>query len=450
MHAMFTLPSSKILSVTELNRSIRAVLETEFPFVTVAGEISNLRQPYSGHLYFTLKDETAQLRAVMFKLQRRYLTAALADGRQVICRGRISAYETRGEYQLIIDFMEFKGTGALQIAFEQLKKKLAAEGLFDAARKRKLPQLPARVALVTSPVGAAVFDFLRVTSCRFPAMPIEIFPVRVQGSEAPGEIVAALAELNLRKSSDVIVLCRGGGSLEDLWAFNEEQVARAIYASRIPVVAAVGHEIDFTIADFVADYRAPTPSAAAEAVIPDRLRLLEKLQGLKLELAKRLTQKINEQRHRLRLQRRMLGDPRTTLAHFLLRLDNARTILLHAFAAHLRRRHAAVEQLHQRLQKMNPRQQLAYHEQHLQELTRRLQLLMGLRLERKRHRLQNNLALLKAVSPHAVLGRGYAIVRAAPPTGVIRSSRQVKKGQVLEILLQEGRIGCEVVEITKP
>ena len=226
---MLELQTPRILTVTELTRSIRGILETELPFVTVCGEISNLRLPYSGHLYFTLKDDSAQLKGVLFKQQQKYLRQLPEDGQQVICRGRISVYEARGEYQLIIDYLERLGTGELQIAFENLKQKLAEEGLFDQDHKKEVPAFPARIALVTSPKGAAVFDFLKVARQRFPSLPIEIFPVRVQGKEAAPEICDALATLNQRKQSDIIVLCRGGGSIEDLWPFNEEIMAEKLF-----------------------------------------------------------------------------------------------------------------------------------------------------------------------------------------------------------------------------
>jgi exodeoxyribonuclease VII large subunit len=308
---MLDLPTPKILTVTELTASIRGILETEFPFVTVTGEISNLRKPYSGHLYFTLKDENSQLKTVLFKMQQKYLRELPLDGQQVICRGRISVYEPRGEYQLIVDYIERMGTGELQVAFENLKLKLDQEGLFDQDHKKQIPRFPSRVALVTSPEGAALYDFLKVALQRFPSQPIEIYPVRVQGKEAAPEICEALATLNLRNRCDVIVLCRGGGSIEDLWSFNEESVARAIYESNVPVVSAIGHEIDCTISDFVADLRSPTPTAAAEAVIPNKLILADHVQRLTLKLANTVHQKIKEERHQVILQQHMLGDPRS-------------------------------------------------------------------------------------------------------------------------------------------
>ncbi len=450
---MLELQTPRILTVTELTRSIRGILETELPFVTVCGEISNLRQPYSGHLYFTLKDDSAQLKGVLFKQQQKYLRQLPEDGQQVICRGRISVYEARGEYQLIIDYLERLGTGELQIAFENLKQKLAEEGLFDQDHKKEVPAFPARIALVTSPKGAAVFDFLKVARHRFPSLPIEIFPVRVQGKEAAPEICDALATLNQRKQSDVIVLCRGGGSIEDLWPFNEESVARAIYGSAIPVVSAIGHEIDFTIADFVADLRTPTPTAAAEAIVPNRQILREHIQRLKQLLARTISQTIREKRHLINIQQRMLGDPRSLITHNLLHLDNVYSSLVHGYRRHLYTLSMQLGSLSGKLHKFNPVQQLTYKQQWTRELTRRLQSVMLQHLDKKENRLTAATTLLEAISPLGVLGRGYAVVRSGhkekPPGELIRSTRQVTVGKDLEVILQEGKLGCKVTEIKK-
>jgi len=448
---MLDLSTPRILTVTELTRSIRGILETEFPFVTVTGEISNLRQPYSGHLYCTLKDEDSQLKAVLFKTQQKYLRELPEEGQQIICRGRISVYEPRGEYQLIIDYIERLGTGELQIAFENLKLKLAREGLFDLEPKKEIPRFPSRVALVTSPEGAALYDFLKVALQRFPAQPIEIYPVRVQGKEAAPEICEALAALNRLKRSDVIVLCRGGGSIEDLWPFNEESVARAIFQSDIPVVSAIGHEIDFTIADFVADLRTATPTAAAEAVVPNKQVLIEHIQRLKLILSRTVLQSIREKRHQVRLQQRMLGDPRSLISNFFMYLDNVHSSMVHAYKSFLYRRTMELESLSGRLHKLSPVQQLSYKQQWTREVSRRLQSMMLQDLQRKRDRLSAATTLLDAMSPLGVLGRGYAVVRSGqqekPPGELIRSSKQVAVGKNLEVILQEGKIGCEVTEI---
>ena len=448
---MIDLPTPRILTVTELTRSIRGILETEFPFITVSGEISNLRQPYSGHVYLTLKDENSQIKAVLFKLQQKYLRELPADGQKVICRGRISVYEPRGEYQLIIDYLERLGTGELQVAFGMLKQKLADEGLFDPVTKKEIPRFPARIALVTSPEGAALHDFLKVALERYPSQPIEIFPVRVQGKEAATEITNALVQLNQLQRSEVIVLCRGGGSIEDLWPFNEESVARAIYASHIPVVSAVGHEIDYTIADFVADLRAPTPSAAAETIVPNKQILTEHVLRLKLLIARSTMQKIREKRHRVNLQQRMLGDPRSIIAHNFMYLDNLYSSFAHVFHGYLHRLTLQIESLSGKLHKLSPVQQLAYQQQWTKELRRRLQSLMHQHLAKKKNRLLAVTALLEAVSPLGVLRRGYAVVRSGPhekpPGELIRSIRQVTIGKDLEIILQEGKIGCEVTDL---
>jgi len=444
---MFDSPKARIYTVAELTKSIKGLLETEFPFATVIGEISNLRRPYSGHLYFTIKDDEAQLKAVLFKQQQNYLSNLPTDGQQIICRGRISVYEPRGEYQLIVDFLQVRGEGPQQVLFEQLKKKLAGEGLFAPEHKKSLPLLPAKIALVTSPGGAALHDFLKIALARFPGMPIEILPVRVQSDEAANEIIAALSTLNERKSSDVIVICRGGGSLEDLWPFNNERLARAIHASEIPVVTGIGHEIDFTIADFVADLRAPTPSAAAEAVVPDIILLRDMLAGLKQRLQQRTVRMLADLNHRFRLQKRMLGDPRARLDHHLLHLDHSRAALIHAFTENLHRCGAQLNRLSARIKEQNPARQLMHNRLWLHEQVRQLMAMMALHLVRKRAALHTVVSVLTAVNPRAVLNRGYAIVRGRPGSELIHASRQTAVGQAIEILLAEGRIGCEVTEI---
>ena len=450
---MLNLATPRILTVTELTSSIRGVLETEFPFVTVCGEISNLRQPYSGHIYFTLKDESSQLKTVLFKQQQKYIRELPEEGQQVICRGRISVYEPRGEYQFITDYLEHQGAGELQIAFEQLKQKLADEGLFDHDQKRKIPLFPSRISLVTSPEGAALFDFLKIALHRLPSQAIEIFPVKVQGTEAAPEICKALETLNQRNKSDVIVLSRGGGSIEDLWPFNEERVARSIYKSSIPVVSAIGHEIDFTIADFVSDLRAPTPTAAAEAIVPNSKVLSENLQRLKLSLTRTFFQLIREKRHQIEIQQRMLGDPRSFIAHNLLHLDNIYSSLVHNYKAYLHKRAMRLHSISGKLHKLSPAHQLVSEQQWARELTRRLQHAMLQHLIKKKNQLTTATTLLDAISPLEVLGRGYAVVRSGPeekpPGELIRSSRQVTVGKNLEVILQEGKLDCEVTEIKK-
>ncbi|MBI4636172.1 MAG: exodeoxyribonuclease VII large subunit, partial [Candidatus Rokubacteria bacterium] len=328
-----------VVSVSELTAQLRALLEERFPAVWVEGEISNFRQYPSGHAYFTLKDESAQLRCVLFRARQRRIRFEPADGLHVLAFGSVEVYAARGEYQLVVELLEPRGLGALQLAFEQLKARLAEEGLFDAARKRPLPRFPRKIGIVTSPAGAAIRDMLRVIGRRFGELSIVIAPARVQGEGAAEEIAAGLRDLNAVGDVDVIIVGRGGGSLEDLWAFNEEVVARAIAASKVPVISAVGHEVDVTIADFVADLRAPTPSAAAELVVREKQSVVESLAELRARLTRAIVRRLEGDRARLESlrHRRVLTDPARALRDVERRLDDARARLRHAAAAALRR-----------------------------------------------------------------------------------------------------------------
>lgn len=446
MNTIKTTPAyyNKTQSVTELTNSIKGLVEVHFPFVTVMGEIANLRRPYSGHLYFTLKDQTAQIKAVIFKPQQRYMESEPQDGREVICRGRISVYEPRGEYQLIVDYIDFQGTGALMAEFHQLKKKLAEEGLFDQSSKQQLPFLPEKIALVTSPKGAAIADFIKIAQGRFAAIPIEVFPVLVQGERAADEIINALHKINAQQNADVIVICRGGGAASDLWTFNEEKVARAIYASLIPVVTGIGHEIDFTLADFAADYRTPTPTAAAEAVLPDKIILQKRLHTLKTQLATTIIKQLDQYQHLIDTYRRIIGSPTSLLDHFVLQLDHTQNLLFHALAAQLHLHKSKLLQITTHLHQQNPKERVIRNQEQIRELTDKLTMIVNLQLERKNNQLQKNALLLNAVSPLAVMGRGYAIALTIPAGQVIRSSQQVNKGDNVKILLHKGQFDCRV------
>ena len=437
---------NRIQTVAELTRSIRGLLETSYSMVTVTGEISNLRRPASGHLYFTLKDADAQLRAVLFRAQQRYLACTPADGLEVLCRGRISVYEPRGEYQLIIDFMDGKGAGLLRIAFDRLKAKLEAEGLFAPERKRPLPFLPRRIALVTSPQGAAVRDFLTQAAQRCPATSISIMPVRVQGDGAAAEIAQAIAELNRLRRWDIIILCRGGGSLEDLWAFNEEELARAVAASEIPVVSAVGHEVDFTITDFVADLRAPTPTAAAQMIFPEQEALINAINEFDRRLAAALNRHLLDARRQLLSAQRLLGDPSRLLAQHNLRLDHFQAELGHALRYRLHRHRERLGHCQAILQQRDPRRELAGQRSRLQAGVIRLNFLINKIMTEKHSRLSRNAAILDAVSPLAVLGRGYAIPRRAEGT-VLRSTRQARINDEISLTLHDGSLECTVRKI---
>ncbi len=441
--------SEQIQTVSELTQSIRGVLEVSFPFVTVVGEISNLRCPYSGHLYFTLKDETAQIKAVLFKPQQRYLAYTPENGMEVICRGRISLYEARGEYQLIVDVLATKGKGALQLAFDLLKRRLTDEGLFASERKRSLPLLPERIALITSPSGAAVHDFLTMAEKRCAAIPVEIFPVRVQGDGAMEDIIEAMTLCNERGQNDVIVLCRGGGSLEDLWTFNEEKVARTIVGSRIPVVSAIGHEVDFTIADLVADLRAPTPTAAAEAVVPDRAQLHSHLNNLSLRLTKTVVDRLAFFHRIIEIHKKILGDPTSLLDQFRLTTDHALSTLQFTFSSAIHQRQLTLARLSQALSRHTPQQRLEHQRQRVNELRRRLVQAMLHHQERKCAALGKTAALLHAISPLAVLGRGYSIVQ-QKNGAIIRSYTELQLGEDISITLSQGGIDCEVKKILPP
>ncbi len=438
-----------IYTVSALTREIRDRLETNFSLVWVSGEVSNLRQPLSGHCYFTLKDAGAQLRAVLFKGNHQHLRFKPEEGSQFLCRGRLTVYEPRGEYQLVVDYLEPLGLGALAQAFEVLKTRLAAEGLFAPELKKPLPFLPKKIALVTSPTGAAVRDFLRLLRQRYPHIAVFIYPVKVQGAGAAGEISRALDDLSEVPGVEVIVLARGGGSLEDLWPFNEEVVARAIHRCPIPVVSAVGHEVDFTIADFVADRRAPTPSAAVELVVPDRAELKIRLARLGVTLARTLTRRRDMARQHLILLSRRLPDVRRNLVDLRFKVDErsetlvrrARRVLTHQ-EQHLR---LAVS----RLFLLSPRRGLGPARQRLDQAAQLLgQGFHRSRMERRRY-LEYCRAHLAQLNPLAILARGYAVATRLPQGTVIRDATLVSKGAAIRVRVARGCMDCEVQEVAE-
>jgi exodeoxyribonuclease VII large subunit len=408
----------EIFSPSTLVRLARELLEQNFPLLWIEGEISNCSRPASGHLYFSLKDAAAQIRCAMFKPKSTFLRFKPTDGMRVLARARVGLYEARGEFQLVIEHLEEAGEGALLRAFEQLKARLAAEGLFASERKRALPRLPRRIGVITSPTGAAIRDVLNVIGRRFPLVEIDILPVPVQGREAPPAIVAMIAAAVIARRHDVLVLTRGGGSLEDLWAFNDEAVARAIHASVIPIVSAIGHEVDFTIADFVADLRAPTPSAAAELLVPDSGELLRLLQHRR----ERLVQRMQHRLHRLAQQ----------ADHVYARLR----------AQHPRRRLRAgaerLMQLHARLRSQHPTAKLARRRIDVRANEQRLRACISRRLESRARHLSELARALNAVSPLATLQRGYAILIDIESGRVVRSPTQTTTGARLSARVAEG------------
>jgi len=438
-------PDRDVYSVSRLNREVRVLLERGFGSLWLEAEISNLARPSSGHWYFSLKDAAAQVRCCMFRQRNMLCGFAPLDGQKILVRARIGLYEPRGEYQLIIDHMEDAGLGALKRRFEELAAKLAAEGLFAPERKRPLPALPKRIGVITSPSGAAIHDILHVLARRFAAIPVLLYPVAVQGAAAAAEIVAALNLAGRRAECDVLILARGGGSLEDLWAFNDEALARAIAACPIPVVSGIGHEIDFTIADFAADVRAATPSAAAEIVAPDAEEWAASLRRLGERLQRALRQRFDAHRERLRwlIARAELASPEARLAQQGQRLDELEQRLLRALRQILADRRSALRLSLSRLWQLSPAARLQGTAARHAVLFARLRAAGLKQLNRARERLAPLVRTLNAVSPLATLDRGYAIV-SLEGGGILRDAKDATAGTIIEARLSQGRIRAKV------
>jgi len=439
----------KILTVSELTAHIKVLLETSFDVLWVTGEISNMRRPGSGHLYFTLKDADSQIRAVIFRQGARRIGFDLEEGMSVVCRGRLSVYQPRGEYQIIVDTAEPRGVGALQIAFEQLKKRLGEEGLFDQVRKRTIPFLPRRIGIVTSPSGAAVRDILNITRRRFSSIDIVIAPVRVQGVEAPPEISDAIERLNGMPRIDVIIVTRGGGSLEDLFPFNDERVARAIAASNIPVVSAVGHEIDFTIADFVADLRAPTPSAAAELVVPNRADLEERVRRLAARLLSSRRIMTTRIRERIAVLRERVKDPRRRIEDFHIAVDEQAIRLSEVFRRTVGRRRERLMHARGLLARTTPSVRIRRDALLVDALRKDMAMNVRNGMERLRTRLRKDSAMLDSLSPLAVLRRGYSIVKTIPDGGIVTDVTSLALGDALSVKVSTGTFDAEVIAISE-
>lgn len=441
-------PQREVFSISRLNREARALVEGHFPLIWVEGELSNLARPSSGHLYFTLKDDQAQVRCAMFKLRNQLLAFKPDNGMQVLARARVSLYEGRGEFQLLIEHLEEAGDGVLRRAFEQLKQKLAAEGLFDAAHKKPLPSLPRHIGVITSPTGAALRDILSVLRRRFPALPVLVYPAPVQGQGAGEKIAAAIRLAAQRGDCDVLIVSRGGGSLEDLWAFNEEVVARAIHACAIPVISGVGHEIDFTIADFVADHRAATPSAAAELVSPDQNDWLAQLRAYQSRFAQQFgTRLARHHQHLGWLEQRLQQQaPQRRLAHQTQRLDELETRLKFVMQTRLRQQSARIAHSTAQLQRHAPAQRLAHLRTQAAQLTERLRAALRLQLAKHRGHLSGLARALDAVSPLATLSRGYALVTRADGS-VVRRTEDVAVGERIDARLAAGVLICRVDDV---
>lgn len=442
--AVFEEPT--VYSVGELNSLVRQILEGEFNEIWVRGEISNFKPHTSGHYYFSLKDEVAQVSAVMFRGHNSKLKFKPENGLEVIVRGKITVYEPRGNYQVFCEFMEPVGAGALQKAFEQLKAKLQAEGLFESSRKRPLPAYPKHIGIVTSPTGAAIQDILNVLRRRYKSARVTLAPAIVQGDAAADSIVSAIQLINRVPDVDVLIVGRGGGSIEDMWCFNEEKVARAIVASRIPVISAVGHEIDFTIADFVADLRAPTPSAAAELVCRSATELLEKIQSYKARLWQAYRGKQIEVSERLKALLKRLISPERKLQDLQQRNDEIFGRLETAIERYLKDRRKEVVFARQRLG--TPREFLQKLRQRVEVATLKSRTVWQRNFEARRARVNESMASLDAMSPLRVVERGYSIVSSEAGHKIIKSVEQIKKGDLINIRFAKGEAQARV-ETTK-
>lgn len=436
--------TEEIFTVSRLNREVRYILEGSFPQLWVEGEISNFVVPQSGHWYFSLKDASAQVRCAMFKPNNRKLDFIPKDGMHVMIKAAVSLYEGRGDFQLIAEYMEEVGIGKLRQAFEALKKRLHEAGLFDVGKKKPLPQMPTSVGIITSSTGAAIRDIISVLKRRYPGLPIIIYPTLVQGDAAAPNIVNAIRIANRRQECDVLILARGGGSLEDLWPFNEESVAHAIYESIIPIISGVGHEIDFTIADFVADVRAPTPSAAAELVAPHIVELLESLNLLQQRLIRQMQQKIRDAQHNLMLLSKHLQQqhPKHRLLEQSQHLDLCEMTLHRLMERFLAAQQTKINSLRTELFSATPLHQIRDKQNQLALQDQNLKNRIKTQLQIQQQAIINAAAKLNTLSPLATLTRGYSITMKKQK--VIRSANEVKPGDKINIQLMEGSLDCTV------
>lgn len=438
--------NTKSISVSELNRQAKSLLEHSFMSLRVTGEISNMVRASSGHWYFTLKDERAQVRCAMFRGRNAQVRFRPQEGSQVLCTAKVSLYEGRGDFQLIVDAMQEDGQGQLQQAFDQLKARLQSEGLFAQERKRPIPTHPRTVGVVTSATGAALHDILTAFERRYPGLQVNLYPTLVQGAEAAEQIVAAIALANRHAQADVLIVGRGGGSLEDLWPFNEERVARAIIASDIPVVSAVGHEVDFSISDMVADLRAPTPTAAAELLSPDQRQIQQRLTQLQQGLQRRFDWQMKRQRERLAALRRQMRHPGDRIREQQQRCDDLEMRLQRAIQRRFELRRQRLAAASARLELQNPVRLLGKQRERLSDLHARLATRIDALIERRRLQLGQKVGRLNAISPLATLERGYSLTQ-TDSGELVRDARQLRTGSAVRVRLQSGAFSAEVTDI---
>jgi exodeoxyribonuclease VII large subunit len=434
----------QIYSVSTLNKSVKRLLESHFQVIWIEGEVSNLSRPSSGHLYFTLKDESAQVRCAMFRLRNISKPVAIENGSQILAYAKISLYDARGDYQLIIEHIEDRGEGLLRQQFEQLKKRLASEGLFDLQHKKPLPSFPQKIGVITSPTGAAIRDVLSVLKRRFASIPVILYPTQVQGEQAAPQICQAIRLANQRCECDVLIVCRGGGSLEDLWPFNEESVARTIFESDIPIVSGVGHEVDITIADYVADQRAATPSAAAELISPDKVDYFQTINYLKRRLLQLILAAHKELRNRLEHLAKNFIRPERFFLAYNQTLDHLETALTRGIKNKLEHTATQLRISSLKLQHRNPVALLKAQKSTLENYYRTLTLLINQKLQQEKQQLSNALRMLNSINPLQTLERGYSITTIE--NHVIESVDEIKNGDHIKVEIRDGFLQCIVNE----
>jgi exodeoxyribonuclease VII large subunit len=441
--ALSLFPERRVFTVAEVNAAIRALLDENFQDIWISGEISGTKISTSGHCYFTLKERDSQLSCVCYRTSFRYLRCKPQDGLHVLARGRVDVYEQRGQYQFLVEAIEPQGHGALQLAFEQLKKKLTLEGLFEASRKRALPKFPQRIGIVTSPTGAVISDFIEIVSRRFPGLHIRLYPAQVQGEGAVQEVIRGIQYFSASGWAEVVVVARGGGSLEDLWTFNEEAVARAIANCAVPVISAIGHETDFTIADFVADLRAPTPSAAAELVVCTKQELLDRIAGIEHKITQMVRYRIAMLDRRLRQQgiERALSVLDRSIGRRLQQMDDHEYRMREVLRRTIEARKRTLQELERRLRVFDLRPRLAQDRRRMEAAELAAVHAIHLQLGEHRRKLETCTAKLQQLSPLRILERGYAIVMG---TGGEVLTRPVEAGSDLRIRLAEGEMRAEV------
>ena len=437
-----------VISVSELNKKAKSLLEKGIPKLWIEGEISNLAKPASGHMYFSLKDEMSQIRCAWFKQRQLQNTLNIANGAKMLALGKIGLYEPRGEYQFIVEKMEIAGEGDLKRKYEELKKKLSGEGIFSEENKSELPELPKKIGVITSPSGAAVRDILTILKRRFPIIPIIIFPVAVQGEQAAPQIQNALKKANLRADCDLLILARGGGSLEDLWAFNEEIVARAIFHSEIPIISAIGHETDVTISDFAADMRAPTPSGAAELAVPDQHDWIKSIDNIGDKIITIITQQINlkSQLSDWINKRLSQSSPKMTVKRQIEKSNNLRKMLSNSILQNLSKHDKNIHQLKAKLNEVSPRLKIHVQLSRIKELNQKIVSCSDHFLEGLNNRMKLASKTLNSVSPLRTLDRGYAIARDAKTKNVIMSADTIEIENDIEVKLAKGEIKVKVIE----